>query len=64
MFIAGRPRPGSLPVVPAPVQPERAGVHRDLHADRDARDAGVRRPGGHERVHHDPLDGHEDCARR
>lgn len=56
--VAGGTRPGSLPLVPAALQPQRTRLLGDLHSRRDARDPGVRRPGRHQRLHLHPLHGH------
>lgn len=61
-LLVGRPSPGSLSVLPAVVQSQRAGLSGHLYADRHARDARMRRAGRHQRVHHHSLDGHEDRA--
>lgn len=58
----GSPCPRSLRVVPAAVQPQRAGVPGRLHAARHARDARVRRARRHQRLHHRARHGHEDTA--
>lgn len=64
VLFAGGSSPRSLPVLPAAVQPERAGVCGHVHPDRHARDAGMRRPGRHKCLYHHPLDGHADSAHR
>lgn len=51
LLIAGGAGAGPLPIVPAPVQPQRASIFSNLHPRGDAGDQGVRRPGRHERLH-------------
>lgn len=58
-FVPGGVNPGSLFVVPAAVQQERASVPSYLYADCDARNEGVRRAGCNKRFYLHPFHGHE-----
>lgn len=62
--LAGRVGGGSLRVVPAAVQPQRAGVPGHVHAGRHAGDTRVRGAGVHVRLHHHTRHGHEVPAHR
>lgn len=58
LLIAGGAGAGPVLIVPAAVQPQRARFPGHLHAGRDARDQGMRRPGRHQRLHVHSLHGY------
>lgn len=64
LCLAGCPGPGSLFVIPAALQSQRARLSGHLHSDRHARDQGVCGARCHQCVHHHPLDGHENSPHR
>lgn len=63
-YFTGGTSPRPLPLLPSAVQPQRTGIRGHVHPHRNARDPGMRGPGCHQCLYHDPLDGHASGAYR
>lgn len=63
-FFSGGASPRSLRIVPATVQPQRAGIPGSVYASRHARDSRVCRARRHQCLHHCTRHGHEDFTHR
>lgn len=62
--LTGGTSPRSLPLIPSTVQPQRTGIRGHVHTHRNAGDTGMRGPGCHKCLYHNPLDGHASGAYR